>query len=426
MSSASVTRLPAMVSLQPYPGIGWLRGDEGNTTAMWWWFGGEGSTVADGDNQTQQEPEVPSVAVIVLKALPLSLVVLLTVFGNILVLLAIFINANLRTITTNYFIANLAAADCLLGIAVLPFSATLEIVDRWLFGSVFCDVWAAVDVLCCTASILSLCVISVDRYVGVTRPLQHSIIMSERRAALVIALVWLVSGIISVVPLFGWSEEPAKPFECEVTKELGYVMFSVSCSFYVPLFIILVVYYRVYREALSQSRCLATGTKTARSNSATASHEVTLRIHRGTSRPAGPPAGSQRLLRANLPGAGAANLGSAASDGQLLTISDNVSSTSNCGGATPAPPQSLSLSGKIAKFKREKKAAKTLGIVVGVFIICWFPFFFLLPLGMNYTALLLLYTIQFYLIFVSFYNSSIPCFSFYIVLNEFQQLIVYS
>lgn len=113
---------------------------------------------------TTSQPSNPerSCAATVLLAMVLAVIVVLTIIGNALVIVSIVVSSNLRT-TTYYFIANLALADLLLGTTVLPFSASLEVLQYWAFGQVFCDMWAAVDVLCCTASILSLCVISIDR-----------------------------------------------------------------------------------------------------------------------------------------------------------------------------------------------------------------------------------------------------------------------
>jgi hypothetical protein len=300
----------------------------------------------------------------VLTALVLGVICLMTISGNILVLTAVFINSHLRG-TTHYFIANLAVADLLLGTTVLPFSATLEVAnDYWYLGMFFCDVWLSVDVLCCTASIMSLCVISIDRYIGVTRPLQHSSIMSERRAGCIILLIWILSMIISIAPLLGWKGPRKDPLRCSVNQELGYVLFSVSGSFYIPLVIILVVYFRVYREALSQSRFLATGVKTSKSDE---HKEITLRIHTGGKASSAMPS---------------PNLNSTSPHYQKKSSpSYQSSSSSEHSQGSGKKNQKLTLAGKIAKFNREKKAAKTLGIVVGVFILCWFPFFFILPLG---------------------------------------------
>ncbi|XP_064630432.1 alpha-1A adrenergic receptor-like [Lineus longissimus] len=300
-------------------------------------------------NSTQDGYSLPGA--IVTGAL-LSSIICMTISGNVLVLLAVFVNSHLRS-TTNIFIVNLAVADLLLGTIVLPFSASKEIVNYWAFGQTFCDIWAAVDVLCCTASIMSLCVISLDRYIGVTRPLQHSSIMTEKRAILIVLAVWILSTAISVAPLVGWKEPPDQsPGVCTVTEQLGYVLFSVSWSFYIPLVIILLVYFRIYREALKQSKFLSTGIKTSRSKDDASA--ITLRIHTGRT------------------------MDSVANKETRYTSSSSSEHSESSGRKYHSR---LTLAGKMAKFKREKKAAQTLGIVVGIFILCWFPFFFILPLG---------------------------------------------
>lgn len=86
----------------------------------------------------------------------------------------------------------------------------LQILDYWVFGRIFCDIWAAVDVLCCTASIMSLCVISIDRYIGVRWPLQYPTIVTEKRALLAMLGVWVLAIVISIGPLFGWKQPPSQ------------------------------------------------------------------------------------------------------------------------------------------------------------------------------------------------------------------------
>ena len=88
-------------------------------------------------------------------AAALSVLIVFTTLGNLLVLVALFRYRGLRTIS-NCLIGNLAASDFLLAVTVLPFSATTECLGYWAFGRVACSVWLVVDVLCCTASIWNL------------------------------------------------------------------------------------------------------------------------------------------------------------------------------------------------------------------------------------------------------------------------------
>ncbi|CAL4160126.1 unnamed protein product, partial [Meganyctiphanes norvegica] len=93
----------------------------------------------------------------------LLIINVLVIAGNCLVIAAVFLSSKLRKVT-NLFIVSLAVADLLLGMAVLPFSITVEVFKTWFFGDIWCSVWLAVDVWMSTASILNLCAISLDRF----------------------------------------------------------------------------------------------------------------------------------------------------------------------------------------------------------------------------------------------------------------------
>ncbi|TNM90050.1 hypothetical protein fugu_004284 [Takifugu bimaculatus] len=103
----------------------------------------------------------------------LAIITAVTVMGNTLVVIAVSVVKKLRQ-PSNYLLVSLAVADLSVAIVVMPFVIVTDLTGgKWLFGEVFCNIFIGMDVMCCTASIMTLCVISVDRYLGITRPLTY-------------------------------------------------------------------------------------------------------------------------------------------------------------------------------------------------------------------------------------------------------------
>ncbi len=100
---------------------------------------------------------------------------LFTIIGNIFVLVAILTNEKLKKRVTSVLISNLALADLLVGSFVMPLALVSLITNgQWIFSRMMCRIWISLDVICCTASIVTLCVISMDRFLGVTTPIQYA------------------------------------------------------------------------------------------------------------------------------------------------------------------------------------------------------------------------------------------------------------
>lgn len=134
----------------------------------------------------------------------------------------------------------------------MPPALHLELTGhRWDLGRAACDAWVSVDVASCTASILNLCMISVDRYLAITRPLTYGVRRTARRAWACIGAVWLLSALISVPPLLVLGNEhgtPDKP-TCLVCQHLAYQLYATLGAFYIPLVVMLSMYWQIHKAA---------------------------------------------------------------------------------------------------------------------------------------------------------------------------------
>ena len=133
----------------------------------------------------------------------------------------------------------------------MPMALVYEVLGTWPFGARVCDTWVAFDVLSCTASILNLCMISVDRYWAITRPLDYGVKRTPGRMCFCVALVWISSACISLPPLLVLGNDHGQEGDeqCQVCQEFGYQIYATLGSFYIPLSVMAAVYYQIFQAA---------------------------------------------------------------------------------------------------------------------------------------------------------------------------------
>ncbi|KAL7405182.1 hypothetical protein ABVT39_024908 [Epinephelus coioides] len=281
----------------------------------------------------------------------LALLIIWTLFGNFTVCAAVCRFRHLRAKVTNIFIVSLALSDLLVAVLVMPWKAVAEVAGFWPFGG-FCKTWLACDIMCSTASILNLCVISVDRYWAISSPFLYERSMNRKVASVMIGVTWTVSVVISFVPVqLNWHraemDDPAgedlalhdKSVDgsCDSSLSRTYAISSSLISFYIPVAIMIVTYTRIYRIAQMQIRMISSLERAA--------------VH----------AQSCRLDAPELYPHLCTEIGASSYQSQIDLHPDSQRSN-----------RELTVS-----IRKETKVLKTLSIIMGVFVCCWLPFFVL-------------------------------------------------
>ncbi|XP_039336478.2 5-hydroxytryptamine receptor 1F [Saimiri boliviensis] len=287
----------------------------------------------------------------ILVSLTLSGLALMTTTINSLVIAAIIVTRKLHH-PANYLICSLAVTDFLVAVLVMPFSIVYIVRESWIMGQVVCDIWLSVDITCCTCSILHLSAIALDRYRAITDAVEYARKRTPKHAGITITVVWIISVFISMPPLFWRHQGTSRDDECVIKHDhIVSTIYSTFGAFYIPLALILILYYKIYRAAKTLYH--------KRQASRIAKEEVNGQVLLESGQKSTKSVSTPYVLEKSL--------------SDPPTDFDKIHSTMRSLRSEFKHEKSWrrqKISGT-----RERKAATTLGLILGAFVICWLPFF---------------------------------------------------
>lgn len=149
------------------------------------------NTTSDSDDEELYD--VP-VEVIVLLSIFYITISAVAVVGNSLVIWIVAASRGMQNVT-NYYIANLALADIVIGLFAIPFQFQAALLQRWILPHFMCPFCPFVQVLTVTVSVFTLTAIAIDRHRAILNPLSAR--PSKLRAKISIGVIWVASGMLA-------------------------------------------------------------------------------------------------------------------------------------------------------------------------------------------------------------------------------------
>uniref|UniRef100_A0A8C8RPI2 Opsin 4 n=1 Tax=Pelusios castaneus TaxID=367368 RepID=A0A8C8RPI2_9SAUR len=183
--------------------------------------------------------------------------------GNFLVIYAFCRSKTLRT-PANMFIINLAISDFLMSVTQAPIFFATSLYKHWIFGKKGCELYAFCGAIFGITSMITLMVISLDRYFVITRPLASIMVMSKKKALIILLGVWLYSLAWSLPPFFGWSAYVPEGLLTSCSWDYvsftpsvrAYTMLLFCFVFFIPLIAIIYSYVFIFKAIKSANKAV--------------------------------------------------------------------------------------------------------------------------------------------------------------------------
>lgn len=200
-----------------------------------------------------------------------TFIIIATIVGNGLICISVVKFRHLRT-NTNFILLSLAFTDLTMVIIMVLKAVTTAIGD-WIFGEWCCRAVASAGLTLSFISILHLCLLSIDRYIAIQKPFRYQFIVTRRRVITILLLIWLSVVVILNVPLADF-EFRADTYGCtshsthSSTHDSPYIFFLVALFVIIPFAIICFSNAVVFKTAFAQARQLSRVERSLRESSA--------------------------------------------------------------------------------------------------------------------------------------------------------------